>query len=58
MKTESKIIDFNATMLEAFKTSFMFNHPTKSQEIDSISDFKVNNLTQSNIKIKKLVIKF
>ncbi|WP_342276733.1 ETX/MTX2 family pore-forming toxin [Spiroplasma endosymbiont of Nebria brevicollis] len=54
IKTDAKIIDFNATMLEAFKTSFMFNHPTESQEIDSISDFKINNLSQSNIEIKKV----
>ncbi|WP_308150044.1 ETX/MTX2 family pore-forming toxin [Spiroplasma sp. AdecLV25b] len=54
IKSDSKIIDFNATMLEAFKASFMFNHPTEYQTIENISDFKINNLLNSNIEIKKV----
>lgn len=54
IQIDSKVIDFDATMLESFKTSFMFNHPTEYQQLENITDFKINNLKQSNIEIKKV----
>jgi len=45
------ILDFNNTMQKAILIAYKFNNPAKATKIsDEVSDFKIINLTKSNIK--------